>query len=118
MSQCMIPSLSKETKALLAKLLKTPKKRLMVRFGNTNKQAEFDDCGLFAAAYCTSLAFGQNPSSFVYDQSALRKHLINCLAYEKVAIHFTIQKLVRTRPQNLRFIQKLANVPALSCRSR
>ena len=50
-------SLSKETKALLAKLLKTPKKRLMVRFGNTNKQAEFDDCGLFAAAYCTTLAF-------------------------------------------------------------
>ena len=43
----------------------------MVRFGNTNKQAEFDDCGLFAAAYCTTLAFGQNPSSFVYDQSAL-----------------------------------------------
>ena len=41
--------LSKETKALLAKLLKTTKKRLLVKFGNTNKQAEFDDCGLFAA---------------------------------------------------------------------
>ena len=60
-------SLSKETKALLAKLLKTTKKRLLVKFGNTNKQAEFDDCGLFAAAYCTTLAYGQNPSSYMYD---------------------------------------------------
>ena len=77
-------SLSKETKALLAKLLKTPKKRLMVRFGNTNKQAEFDECGLFAAAYCTTLAYSQNPSSYVYDQSALRKHLINCLEAQHI----------------------------------
>ena len=60
-------SLSKETKALLAKLLKTTKKRLLVKFGNTNKQAEFDDCGLFAAAYYTTLAYGQNPSSYMYD---------------------------------------------------
>ena len=34
-------------------------------------------------------------------------------AYEKVAIHFTIQKLVRTRPQNLRFIQKCTGQPRI-----
>ena len=77
-------SLSKETKALLAKLLKTTMKRLLVKFGNTAKQAEFDDCGLFAAAYCTTLAYGQNPSSYVYDQSAMRKHLINCLEAQHI----------------------------------
>ena len=60
-------SLSTETKALLARLLKTTMKRLLVKFGNTTKQAEFDDCGLFAATYCTTLAYGQNPSSYVYD---------------------------------------------------
>ena len=64
----------------------------MVRFGNTNKQAEFDDCGLFAAAYCTTLAFGQNPSSFVYDQSALRKHLINCLEAQRIEPFPTIRE--------------------------
>ena len=72
-------SLSKEIKALLARLLKTTMKRLLVKFGNTTKQAEFDDCGLFAAAYCTTLAYSQNPNSYVYDQSAMRKHLINWL---------------------------------------
>ena len=77
-------SLSKETKALLAKLLKTTKKRLLVKFGNTNKQAEFDDCGLFAAAYCTTLAYGQSPSLYVYDQSALREYLINCLEAQHI----------------------------------
>ena len=67
-----------------SQLLKTTKKRLLVKFGNTNKQAEFDDCGLFAAAYCTTLAYGQNPSSYVYDQSALRENLINCLEAQHI----------------------------------
>ena len=77
-------SLSKEIKALLARLLKTTMKRLLVKFGNTTKQAEFDDCGLFAAAYCTTLAYSQNPNSYVYDQSAMRKHLINCLEAQHI----------------------------------
>ena len=47
-------SLNKEPKALLVKLLKTSMKRLMVKFGNTNKQADFDDYRLFAAAYSTT----------------------------------------------------------------
>ena len=40
-------SCSKETKALLAKLLKTSRRRLMVKFGNTNKQADIDDYGFY-----------------------------------------------------------------------
>ena len=44
-----------------------------------NKQAGFDDCGVFAAAYCTALSHGQNPSSYVYNQSMMREHLIKCL---------------------------------------
>lgn len=33
----------------------------------TVKCEQSDDCGVFAVAYCTSLAYGQNPSLFVYD---------------------------------------------------
>ena len=43
-----------------------------------------NDCGLFAAAYCTSLAHGQNPSAFVYDQSLMGKHLMCCLEAQKM----------------------------------
>ena len=72
-------TLSKNTEVLIAKLLKTPKKRIAVKFANLNKQAGFDDCGVFAAAYSTTLAHGQNPCSYIYDQSVMREHLIKCL---------------------------------------
>ena len=52
----------------LATLFKTKKKSLVVKSESTHKQAGSDDCGLFAAAYSTSLAHGQNPSAFVYNQ--------------------------------------------------
>lgn len=38
-----------------------------LKIANVNKQANYDDCGVFAAAYCTALANGQDPSSFMYN---------------------------------------------------
>jgi len=44
-----------------------------------NTQSETKDCGLFSAAYCTSLANGQDPSIICYDQEKMRKnHLLEC----------------------------------------
>ena len=57
---------------------------LASKFANLNKQAEFDDCGVFVAAYSTALAHGQNPCSYAYDQSAMREHLIKCLETSKM----------------------------------
>ena len=37
------------------------------------------DCGIFAIAYATDLAFGNNPSDIVYDQANMREHLLQCL---------------------------------------
>ena len=37
------------------------------------------DCGLFAIAYATEIAYGHDPSSFIFDQSKLRPHLHDCL---------------------------------------
>ena len=67
------------TKLLLSHLVHTTQKFFTVSVANVNKQAGGNDCGLFAAAYCTSIAYGQNPSSFVYDQAVMRKHLLKCL---------------------------------------
>ena len=52
------------TKLLLSHLVHTKQKFFTVSVANVNKQAGGNDCGLFAAAYCTSIAYGQNPSSF------------------------------------------------------
>ena len=67
------------TKLLLSHLVHTKQKFFTVSVANVNKQAGGNDCGLFAAAYCTSIAYGQNPSSFVYNQALMREHLLKCL---------------------------------------
>ena len=43
------------------------------------KQEGFKDCGVFAIAFATSLAFGKNPEELQFDQEKLRSHLIYCL---------------------------------------
>ena len=37
------------------------------------------DSGVFALAYATSLAFGENPSLYSYNMPLMRKHLVNFL---------------------------------------
>ena len=64
----MNSSVSIQTKNILAKLLKTNEDSFTIQLAKVNKQSGTDDCGVFVSAYCTSLAFGQDPSSVVYDQ--------------------------------------------------
>ena len=42
------------------------------------------DCGLFAIAYMTSLAHGDNPFIICYEQIKMRAHLIECFAKGKL----------------------------------
>ena len=42
------------------------------------KQSGGVDCGLFAIAFSVDLCYGIDPSAVVYDQSRMRKHLIEC----------------------------------------
>jgi len=65
-------------------IAKTPKKELSVRIASVNKQAGYDDCGIFAAAYSTSLANDQDPSACVYQQDAMRAHLAKCLERKQI----------------------------------
>ena len=76
--------LSEGVKVLLANLIRTPRKRLQIRIANVVRQAGYNDCGVFAAAYCTALANGQDPVTFVYNQSIMRKHLEQCLSNAKL----------------------------------
>ncbi len=51
--------------------------QLRVESMATQKQAGVTDCGLYAIAICTSLAFQQNPCLQVFVQEDMRSHLIN-----------------------------------------
>ena len=87
--------LSEDAKAQLAKLLKLQKKIITVKFSSTNKQAGTDDGGVFTAAYSTSLVYGHDPSCYVYDQKAMRKHLIKCFE-ERTIQPFPVIRTRRT----------------------
>ena len=50
------------------------------------KQSNSNDCGLFAIAFATTLCHGGNPSKTRYDQTALKKHLVNCLESLEVTL--------------------------------
>ena len=74
---------NKETQSILARLLKTKNDSFTAK---VNRQSGTNDCGVFAAAYCTSLAFGQDPSFVVYSQDCLRHHLLACLENQKMSL--------------------------------
>ena len=68
-----------DIQVILTKVVRTTKATLSVKVANTIKQSGHNDCGLFAAAYCTSIAYSQDPAAMVYEQGAMWKHLLECL---------------------------------------
>ena len=54
------------------------------------QQNGVSDCGLFATAVCTALAFKANPSELRWDQSRMRSHLSRCLSNQILALFPTL----------------------------
>ena len=48
------------------------------------------DCGLFAIAAATALAFGINPVQVRFEQTAMRNHLFNCFETGELEVFPTI----------------------------
>ena len=47
-------------------------------------QAGTCDCGLFTLAYVTTIAHGADPTTMIYDQWKMRRHLYQCLINGKM----------------------------------
>ena len=58
---------------------------IKVKLERCPKQIGGRDCGLFAIANCTALAYGSHPSNASFDQDAIQQHLLNCF----VSFYFT-----------------------------
>ena len=76
--------LSPDTEILLAQLVNTNKPIVFVNMSNLTKQSGSADCGLFAVAYITHIAFGLNPCLYVFQQSSMREHFLTCLENKKM----------------------------------
>ena len=55
------------------------------------------DCGLYAIAFATELAFGHDPSNFIFDQSKMRQHLFKCFESRTIS-RFPKVRLLHTQP--------------------
>ena len=64
---------------VIASLVKVEGNELQVQLADIQMQRNSHDCGLFAIANATALAFGINPINQTYDARGMRTHLIQCL---------------------------------------
>ena len=69
---------SVETQKVIARYLKCKLKSILIKVINVSLQKGSADCGLYAIAMMTSLANNEDPANVVYDQTALRIHLVEC----------------------------------------
>ena len=90
----------------ISSIVCTPKDIIKLTYVDVQMQQGCDDCGLFAIAFATSLARGEQPGSFFYQQKAMRKHLVDCLEKQNITA-FPIQKIRRHGSK----VRHSANIP-------
>ena len=64
---------------IVASLIKPVKNLIKVKMSNIYLQINGYDCGLYAIANATALAYGRDPSTQSYVPRMMRQHLIGCL---------------------------------------
>ena len=77
---------------------------LKLKIMHSQGQSEGSDCGLFAIATATSLCYGIPPSTVLFDQNRMRKHLVRCYERGKM-VPFPARDL----PQQQQFIKEIGD---------
>ena len=80
-------------KAQIATLLTTEEPTITVSFMDVQMQSGGYDCGLFSIAFATALVFGEQPGYFLFEQTKMRAHLLQCLERQQM---FPVMKKRRT----------------------
>ena len=64
----------------IAGLLCSQQAAIEYKLHEVQNQQGISDCGLFAIASATDLAYGKKPASNKYDQAKLCEHFLDCLS--------------------------------------
>ena len=80
----MHSSVSTDTKLQIASLLCTGNQRITLKIQKVQFQKGAFDCGAYAIAFATDLAYGNNPASREYEQTKLQSHFLECLSKKKI----------------------------------
>ncbi|XP_045031019.1 uncharacterized protein LOC123473768 [Daphnia magna] len=76
----------------MSSLFQTSNEKMTYIIKGCQRQSNGYDCGVFAIAFATSLAIGEDPATRLYDPIKLRPHLVNCLALGKITAFSIIPK--------------------------
>lgn len=87
----MYVSVNDNIKTQVACILCTKCSTIKLNFMDVQMQCGGCDCGLFAIAFATALAFGEHPGQYVFDQQQMRRHLWKCLEQQKIEM-FPVKK--------------------------
>jgi hypothetical protein len=68
----------------IAKLLHAKERQIKVLSANVQQQSNGVDCGLYAIAFATEVAFGFDPSEATFLEEALRSHILKCFQDGKI----------------------------------
>lgn len=91
---------------------------------NVSHQMGATDCGLFAIAYCETLLAGSDPVNIVYNQSAMRSHVMACFlnnhvsAFPAVSFRTARKRFIQTFDVDLLCICRTSNAvdePMIQC---
>ena len=61
---------------------------ILVEIKRVQQQTNSVDCGLFAIAFATSLAFGEDLANVTYESTKLRMHRIKCLEEKQITCFY------------------------------
>lgn len=82
----MYPTVGTYTKKQIASIISSNEKEIKLKMINVQKQLGGCDCGLFAIAFATTLATGNQPEQCFFDQAAMRRHLYECLTKQEMSM--------------------------------
>jgi len=77
-----------------------------LQFMNVQMQAVGYDCGLFAVAFATALAFGEPPGQYHFAQEKMRCHLWSCFERRQISM-FPYSKLRRATESTVKSVDEV-----------
>ena len=79
-------SVDHTTKNVIVNLFQYTDTKPTIKMGRSQKQKSPDDCGIFAIAYTTAIAFGAQLEKLNMTQDRMRAHLVSCLSNESFSV--------------------------------
>lgn len=92
----------------IASIVCSPYSTLVLQFPNVSLQSGSSDCGLYAIAYATCLALGEDPTNYHFDQRCMRDHLVQCLESKKMKTFPILRERRRKMKNTIKAVENIS----------